>query len=130
MQDYNQSDREANTPRIPGHNLSKEQFTTQLQQQEAYIKWMQEMYRTLVGSFIFMLANGPFSWKTALDRKIAVHAARDTIIEAIWLSKLFEELNIPNIGSKSKFQIKIHEDSLSTIMCSKSPAHHTTIKHL
>jgi len=40
-----------------------------------------------------MLANGPFPWKTALDRKIAlstceaetraVHAARETIKEAI-----------------------------------------------
>ena len=87
-----------------------------------------------------MLANGPFSWKTALDRKIAlstceaetraVHAARETIKEAIWLAKLFEKLNIPNIGSKSNFPIKIHEDNLSTIMYSKNPAHHSTMKHL
>ena len=218
VQDYNQSGREANTPISPGHNLSKEQCPTQIQQQEAYIKWIQKMYMTLVGSFIwichtcrpdiayatmilcrfmsnpgethwkvslqtlrylnktkywgiqyshegntipygfcdadfsadesrksvgsfiFMLANGPFSWKTALDRKIAlstceaetraVHAARETIKEAIWLAKLFEELNIPNIGSKSNFPIKIHEDNLSTIMYSKNPAHHSTMKHL
>lgn len=217
-QDYNQIDKEANIPISPGHNLSKEQCPTPLQQQEAYIKWMQKMYRTLVGSFIwichtcrpdiayatmilcrfmsnpgephwkvsiqtlrylnktkywgiqyshdgnripygfcdadfsadesrksvgsfvFMLADGPFSWKTALDRKIAlstceaetraVHAARETIKEAIWLAKLFEELNIPNIGSSNNFPIKIHEDNLSTIMYSKNPAHHSTMKHL
>jgi len=202
-QEYNQVERESNTPISPGHNLSKDQCPTEHQKQEAYIKWMQKMYRTLVGSFIwichtcrpdiayatmilcrfmsnpgeshwkvsiqtlrylnktkywgiqysydgnripygfcdadfsadesrksvgsfiFMLANGPFSWKTALDRKIAlstceaetraVHAARETIKEAIWLSKLFEELNIPNIGNTSKFPFKIHEDNRSTI---------------
>ena len=54
VQDYNQSGREANTPISPGHNLSKEQCPTQIQQQEAYIKWMQKMYRTLVGSFIWI----------------------------------------------------------------------------
>ena len=96
--------------------------------------------RKSVGSFIFMLADGPFSWKTALDSKIAlstceaetraVHAARETIKEAIWLAKLFEELNIPNIGNSNHFPIKIHEDNRSTIMYSKNPAHHSTMKHL
>ena len=52
------------------------------------------MNQEKVWSFIFMLANGPFSWKTALDRKIAlstreaetsaVQGARETIKVAIW----------------------------------------------
>ena len=88
---------------------------------------------------------GPFvskraiSVKTALDRKIALstceaetrakHAAREKVKEAIWLTKLFEELNIPNIGSRNNFPIRIHEDNLSTtIMYSKNSAHHSTMK--
>ena len=96
--------------------------------------------RKSVGSFIFMLANGPFSWKTALDKKIAlstceaetraVHAARETIKEAIWLTKLFKELDVINIGKLEHFPIRIHEDNRSTIMYSKNPAHHSTMKHL
>ena len=54
--------------------------------------------RKSVGSFILMLAKEPFSWKTALDKKIALstcetepralHATRETIKEEIWLTKL------------------------------------------
>jgi hypothetical protein len=96
--------------------------------------------RKSVGSFIFMLANGPFSWKTSLDRKIAlstceaetraVHAARETIKEAIWLTKLFKELAILNIGTLERFPIRIMEDNRSAIMYTKNPAHHSTMKHL
>ena len=53
-QEYNQVEREANTPISPGHNLSKDQCPTEHQTQETYIKWMQKMYRTLVGSFIWI----------------------------------------------------------------------------
>ena len=64
-----------------------------------------------MGLFIFMLGNGPFPWKTCEAETRAVHAARETIKEAIRLAKLFEELNIPNIGSRNNFPIKIHEDN-------------------
>ncbi len=43
---------QSNTPISQEHHLSKDQCPTEHQKQEAYIKWMQKMYRTLVGSFI------------------------------------------------------------------------------
>jgi hypothetical protein len=96
--------------------------------------------RRSVGSFIFMLAGGPFSWKSVLGKIIAlstceaeiraIHSAYHAIKEAIWLAKLFMELGVNNIGSEAYLPIRIHEDNLAAIMFTKNPVYHSTMKHL
>jgi len=96
--------------------------------------------RRSVGSFLFMLAGGPFSWKSVLGKIIAlstceaeiraIHAAYHAIKEAIWLAKLFKELRLGEAEDNEFLPIKIHEDNLAAIMFTKNPVYHSTMKHL
>ena len=96
--------------------------------------------RRSVGSFIFMLAGGPFSWKSVLGKIIAlstceaeiraIHAAYHAIKESIWLAKLFKELGVIDTGNEDYLPIRIHEDNLAAIMFTKNPVYHSTMKHL
>lgn len=96
--------------------------------------------RRSVGSFIFMLAGGPFSWKSIMGKEVAlstceaeiraVHAAFHAIKEAIWLAKLFVELKTIDLGNRKGVTIQIHEDNLAAILWSRNPIYHSTMKHL
>jgi len=96
--------------------------------------------RRSIGSFIFMLAGGPFSWKSSMGKEIAlstceaeiraVHAAYHAIKEAIWLAKLFIELNIIDLGEEKCVTIQVNEDNLAAVLWSKNPVYHSTMKHL
>ncbi len=96
--------------------------------------------RRSIGSFIFMLAGGPFSWKSTMGKEIAlstceaeiraVHAAYHAIKEAIWLAKLFVELNIIKLGNQNCITIQVNEDNLAAVLWSRNPVYHSTMKHL
>ena len=95
--------------------------------------------RKSVGSFLFFLAGGPFSWKSMLGAIIAlstceaeiraIHSAFGATKEAIWLAKLFEEIGLLKLEN-NYLPIRIREDNLAAIMYSKNPINHSTMKHL
>ena len=110
--------------------------------------------RRSIGGYIFFLAGGPISWQSKLMGEVclstaesetrAIDAAFNAIREAAWLTKVFEELGHPLLGSEPFDRIElrttqdfsnfnpviIFEDNQATIKYAANPTAHTLMKHL
>ncbi len=106
--------------------------------------------RRSCSGYMFMLAGGPISWKSKLQPKVslstceaevrAVHTAYEGIREAVWLTKLIEEMGEFLSIEKSQMSLsvlkhkagplEIFEDNQAAIATTKNPTSHSRMKHI
>lgn len=88
--------------------------------------------RKSISGYVFMLSNGPISWKSKKQPTIALSSTEAEYIsatlavqESIWLRKLLVELSHPQDNATI-----IYEDNQGCIALSKNAAHHNRTKHI
>ncbi|ESX02669.1 Polyprotein (gag/pol) of Ty/Copia retrotransposon [Ogataea parapolymorpha DL-1] len=88
--------------------------------------------RTSTTGYIFMLANGPISWKSKKQNSIATStteaeymAMSDAVKELLWLKQLMKELSV--LGSYVPI---LFGDNTSSISLAKHPTQHQRTKHI
>jgi hypothetical protein len=101
--------------------------------------------RKSIFNYIFLLANGPISWKNGFESRYslstaeselrAIHALKEAIKHILYLKKLFREFAEPTIADSATLNLSIipqiiYEDNQSTIRWSLNPSGHSTMKHL
>lgn len=87
--------------------------------------------RRSTSSYIFTLCDGCISWKSQLQKLVALSsteaeyiAACDAVKESIWLKGLLNEISFANDS------VDIYTDNQSAIHLSKNPVYHDRTKHI
>jgi len=86
-----------------------------------------------ISGYVFMFNNAPISWRSKKQTVVALSsteseyvALAECIKEAIWLKKLFIELDIMKVNEP----VLIFEDNQSCIKISKNDSNHGRMKHV
>lgn len=87
--------------------------------------------RRSTSSYVFILCDSCISWKSQLQKLVALSsteagyiAACDTVKESLWLRGLLNEIGFINNS------VKIYTDNQNVIHLSKNPMYHNHTKHV
>ena len=95
--------------------------------------WASTFDMRSVSGYVFKMNNAAISWRSRKQSVVALSsteaeyvALAEAVKEAIWLKKLFIELQLMNQGSSTL----VYEDNMSCIKVSKNDSSHGRMKHV